>query len=83
MLFRSRDERLVINYHAVGMITLYLALAMSWISALDYFLRFVRAVQAQSPPTVAAPGDAAPPTPPTAPTAPEGGGHDPGSSAGA
>ena len=78
-----RDERLLINYHAVGMITLYLALAMSWISALDYFLRFVRAVQAQSPPTVAAPGDAAPPTPPTAPTTPDGGGHDPGSSAGA
>jgi CDP-diacylglycerol---glycerol-3-phosphate 3-phosphatidyltransferase len=47
---RFRDEPLVINYHAVGIITLYLALAMSWISALDYFLKFVRAVQAQSPP---------------------------------
>ena len=35
----------IINYHAVGIITLYLALAMSWISALDYFLKFVRAVQ--------------------------------------
>lgn len=45
---RFHDERLVINYHAVGIITLYLALAMSWISALDYFLKFVRAVQASS-----------------------------------
>jgi CDP-diacylglycerol---glycerol-3-phosphate 3-phosphatidyltransferase len=42
---RLRNEALVINYHAVGIITLYLALAMSWISALDYFLKFVRAVQ--------------------------------------
>ena len=41
---RIREEPLLINYHAVGIITLYLALAMSWISALDYFLRFVRAV---------------------------------------
>ena len=46
---RFRDEPLIINYHAVGIITLYLALAMSWISALDYFLKFVRAVQVQSP----------------------------------
>jgi len=36
---------MIIDYHAVGIITLYLALAMSWISALDYFLKFVRAVQ--------------------------------------
>jgi CDP-diacylglycerol--glycerol-3-phosphate 3-phosphatidyltransferase len=42
---RFREERLLIDYHAVGIITLYLALAMSWISALDYFLKFVRAVQ--------------------------------------
>ena len=42
---RFRDEPLVIDYHAVGIIVLYLALAMSWISALDYFLKFVRAVQ--------------------------------------
>ncbi len=40
-------ERIVIDFHAVGIITLYLALAMSWISALDYFLKFVRAVQSQ------------------------------------
>ena len=45
-----RGEPLMINYHAVGIITLYLALAMSWISALDYFMKFVRAVQAQSGP---------------------------------
>ena len=44
-----REEPLLINYHAIGIITLYLALAMSWISALDYFLKFVRAVQAQTP----------------------------------
>lgn len=43
-----RDEALVVDFHAVGIITLYLALAMSWISALDYFLKFVRAVQRQS-----------------------------------
>jgi len=40
-----RGEPLIINYHSVGIITLYLALAMSWISALDYFLKFVRTVQ--------------------------------------
>jgi CDP-diacylglycerol--glycerol-3-phosphate 3-phosphatidyltransferase len=45
-----RDEPLVVDFHAVGIITLYLALAMSWISALDYFLKFVRAVQKQSAP---------------------------------
>jgi phosphatidylglycerophosphate synthase len=45
-----RDEPLLINFHAVGIITLYLALAMSWISALDYFLKFARAVQRQSKP---------------------------------
>jgi CDP-diacylglycerol--glycerol-3-phosphate 3-phosphatidyltransferase len=42
---RFKGIPLVIDYHAVGIITLYLALAMSWISALDYFLKFVRAVQ--------------------------------------
>ncbi len=42
---RFREEALIIDYHAVGIITLYLALAMSWISALDYFMKFVRAVQ--------------------------------------
>ena len=47
---RFHEERLVINYHAVGIITLYLALAMSWISALDYFLKFVRAVQSSDKP---------------------------------
>jgi CDP-diacylglycerol--glycerol-3-phosphate 3-phosphatidyltransferase len=41
-------ESVLINFHAVGLVTLYLALAMSWISALDYFLKFVRAVQGQS-----------------------------------
>jgi CDP-diacylglycerol---glycerol-3-phosphate 3-phosphatidyltransferase len=45
-----RDEPLVVDFHAVGIMTLYLALAMSWISALDYFLKFVRAVQRQAPP---------------------------------
>jgi CDP-diacylglycerol--glycerol-3-phosphate 3-phosphatidyltransferase len=71
--FTFRDEKLMINYHAVGIITLYLALAMSWISALDYFLRFVRAVQGASV--------APPPTPP--PAAPREGPNDPGPGAGA
>jgi len=42
---RFRDEPLAIHFQAVGIVTLYLALAMSWISALDYFMKFVRAVQ--------------------------------------
>jgi CDP-diacylglycerol---glycerol-3-phosphate 3-phosphatidyltransferase len=42
---RFREVPLIIDYHAVGIITLYLALAMSWISAFDYFSKFVRAVQ--------------------------------------
>ena len=42
-----RDEPLLINFHAIGIVTLYLALAMSVISAVDYFLSFVRAVQAR------------------------------------
>ncbi len=42
---RFRDVPLIIDYHAVGIIVLYLALAMSWISALDYFIKFVRSVQ--------------------------------------
>ncbi len=74
-----RDERLLINYHAIGMITLYLALAMSWISALDYFLRFVRAVQAQSPRSQNA--VELPPNPPA--STPGSGSHDPGPSTGA
>lgn len=45
---RLHGEPLVINYQAVGIVTLYLALAVSWISAFDYFRRFLRAVQAQS-----------------------------------
>jgi CDP-diacylglycerol--glycerol-3-phosphate 3-phosphatidyltransferase len=61
-----RDEPLLINYHAVGISTLYLALAMSWISALDYFLRFVRAVQAAGTPTPTPPPLTTPaPAPPS------------------
>jgi CDP-diacylglycerol--glycerol-3-phosphate 3-phosphatidyltransferase len=50
--FTIRDEPLVINFHAVGMVTLYLALVMSIVSGVDYFLKFVRAVSArnQKPP---------------------------------
>lgn len=55
---------ILIDYHAVGIITLYLALAMSWISALDYFLKFVRAVQASPapspPPSQGKPSDPGP-----------------------
>ncbi len=57
---RFHDERLLINYHAVGIITLYLALAMSWISALDYFLKFARAVQAAGPDKTANKNDPGP-----------------------
>jgi len=43
-------ESILIDFHGVGIVTLYLALAMSWISALDYFLKFVRAVQSSDKP---------------------------------
>jgi CDP-diacylglycerol--glycerol-3-phosphate 3-phosphatidyltransferase len=49
-----------VNFHAVGIVTLYLALAMSLFSAIGYFVAFIRAVSrgrrerraaaAQSPP---------------------------------
>jgi CDP-diacylglycerol--glycerol-3-phosphate 3-phosphatidyltransferase len=42
-----KDEPLMINYHAVGIVTLYLALAMAVISGLDYFRMFVKAVMAR------------------------------------
>jgi CDP-diacylglycerol--glycerol-3-phosphate 3-phosphatidyltransferase len=41
------DEKLVIDFHAVGIYTLMLALVMSVLSAVDYFLAFARAVQAE------------------------------------
>jgi CDP-diacylglycerol--glycerol-3-phosphate 3-phosphatidyltransferase len=88
-----REEKIIINYHAVGIITLYLALAMSWISALDYFLRFVRAVQAQSPTapspaaaassTAAAASSAATDASPAAPTTATAKNDDPGPGTGA
>ena len=40
------DEPLLINFHAVGMVTLYLALVMAVLSGIDYFLSFARAVSA-------------------------------------
>lgn len=43
-----KDEPLMIDYHAVGMVTLYLSLAMAWISGIDYFRLFVRAVSSRS-----------------------------------
>jgi CDP-diacylglycerol---glycerol-3-phosphate 3-phosphatidyltransferase len=43
------DEAQVIDFHAVGTVTLILSLVMSIVSAADYFLHFVRAVQARSP----------------------------------
>jgi CDP-diacylglycerol--glycerol-3-phosphate 3-phosphatidyltransferase len=42
-----RDEPLVIDFHAVGIVTLYLALVLSIVSAGDYFIKFVRAVGAR------------------------------------
>jgi CDP-diacylglycerol--glycerol-3-phosphate 3-phosphatidyltransferase len=50
-----KDQRLLINFHAVGIVTLYLALAMAWISGIDYFLMFARAVKARAQPKPAAP----------------------------
>jgi CDP-diacylglycerol--glycerol-3-phosphate 3-phosphatidyltransferase len=42
------DEKLLIDFHAVGIYTLGLSLVMSIVSGLDYFLGFVRAVQAHA-----------------------------------
>jgi CDP-diacylglycerol--glycerol-3-phosphate 3-phosphatidyltransferase len=66
-----QDERLMIDFHFVGLYTLILALAISVISAADYFLLFVRAVSAQEKPAVPAPA-AEPAAPPasSAPSAP-------------
>ena len=41
---RPFGDKLLIDFHAVGVVTLYFALATSAISFVDYFLRFVRAV---------------------------------------
>jgi CDP-diacylglycerol--glycerol-3-phosphate 3-phosphatidyltransferase len=64
------DEPLVIDFHAVGTMTLILSLVMSIVSAADYFLHFVRAVQARSP-KHAAPADPEKPSPPPAEEAPK------------
>jgi len=56
------DQRFMIDFHTVGYYTLLLALAMGWISGLDYFLTFARAVKARS---VALAAKEAPPPPPT------------------
>jgi CDP-diacylglycerol--glycerol-3-phosphate 3-phosphatidyltransferase len=60
------DEKLLIDFHAVGIYTLGLSLVMSIVSGLDYFLGFVRAVQAHAkksepPPTAPAQASASPP----------------------
>jgi CDP-diacylglycerol---glycerol-3-phosphate 3-phosphatidyltransferase len=54
-------EPLLIDFHAVGIITLGLSLVMSIVSGVDYFLGFVRAVQAH------ARRDLPPPPPPEPP----------------
>ena len=54
------DGPLIIDYHAVVVVTLYLALAMAWISGIDYFRLFVKAVSARNKP-------APPPEEPKAP----------------
>jgi CDP-diacylglycerol--glycerol-3-phosphate 3-phosphatidyltransferase len=59
-----KDERLIIDFHLVGLYTLYLALVMSFFSALDYFRRFVDAVKRRGQ------AETAPPTPPKAPAPP-------------
>jgi CDP-diacylglycerol--glycerol-3-phosphate 3-phosphatidyltransferase len=65
------DERLVINFHAVGIYTLMLALAMSVLSAIDYFRRFVVAVRAAPAPapTATPPAPSLTPPPPLGPPA--------------
>jgi CDP-diacylglycerol--glycerol-3-phosphate 3-phosphatidyltransferase len=50
-----KDEKLLINYHAIGLVTLYLAVAMGWISGVDYFLSFARAVRGNTPKTTPPP----------------------------
>jgi CDP-diacylglycerol--glycerol-3-phosphate 3-phosphatidyltransferase len=65
-----RGRPLVIDYHIVGIYTLYMALFMSWMSAFQYFRSFVRAVSASGPrakgPEPPAPAGSLPPaaTPP-------------------
>jgi CDP-diacylglycerol---glycerol-3-phosphate 3-phosphatidyltransferase len=59
-----RDEPLVIDFHKVGMVTLYLALVMSIVSAGDYFIKFVRAVGAHKREKAAAQAQAQPQPPP-------------------
>jgi CDP-diacylglycerol---glycerol-3-phosphate 3-phosphatidyltransferase len=64
-----KDEPLVIDFHAIGMVTLYLSLAMAWISGVDYFRLFVKAVGARNkPPAPASPPATSQPaaSPPTA-----------------
>jgi CDP-diacylglycerol--glycerol-3-phosphate 3-phosphatidyltransferase len=48
-----QGEKLMIDFHAVGIVTLYLALAMSVLSGIDYFLQFAKAVKRtkKEPPT--------------------------------
>ncbi|HEY7955302.1 MAG TPA: CDP-diacylglycerol--glycerol-3-phosphate 3-phosphatidyltransferase [Polyangia bacterium] len=58
-----KGQRLVINFHGVGIYTLYLALAMSVISGADYFIKFVKAVSASR-----APDEPAPPSEPAGET---------------
>ena len=64
-----KDEPLLINFHAIGMVTLYLALAMSTLSGIDYFRMFVRAVSRREPSTPA-PTTTAPMTTATTTTVP-------------
>jgi CDP-diacylglycerol--glycerol-3-phosphate 3-phosphatidyltransferase len=65
-----RDEPLIINFQAIGIVTLYLALAMSVISFLDYFIMFVKAVQQHSPQAEPPPPDPQAGTPPPSTPAP-------------
>jgi CDP-diacylglycerol--glycerol-3-phosphate 3-phosphatidyltransferase len=56
----QNGEKIVIDYHAVGIVVLYLALVMSVLSGVDYFLKFAKAVKRGKEPKEAPP----PPAPP-------------------
>jgi CDP-diacylglycerol--glycerol-3-phosphate 3-phosphatidyltransferase len=52
-----QGDRVMIDFHAVGIVTLYLALVMSLLSGIDYFLQFAKAVKRtkKEPPPPASP----------------------------
>jgi len=68
--FQFGGAPVMVDFHQVGVVTLYLALAMAWISALGYFVAFVQAVQRRTKAIAASAAAAAASAPAPAP-APE------------